>query len=106
MLLKYHLMILIVENKPTSEQWNFLMNSIQKNYHKPIEVPKEHIEYYIDYLTNVLPPIIWGSKYVLCSEPYDIDLKTDKDMYTGFFIKNDIGYAVITTVLNFNLLKS
>ena len=87
--------------KPTPEEWQKVMNAIKENYNTPVEV--ENGSYYIDYFTNYLPPIVWSSKFVLCSEPYDHN-NEGKGLYTGFYFKNNKYFGIITTVQNFKTL--
>jgi len=63
--------------KPTSEQWEQIMDSIKEKENQQVEIPNEFGEYMCDYFTNVLPPITWGRTYVLCSEPYLIASKEE-----------------------------
>lgn len=92
-------------NKPNSEEWKSMMDSIEENIGQPVVIPEQFGEYMIDNFTNCLPPIVWGNNYVLCSEPYDWDPETDRDRYIGFFKQDGIYHGVITTVVKFNSLR-
>jgi hypothetical protein len=95
---------LTIYGKPNTEQWNDIMNPIKKEIGIAFQIPERFGEYMIDHFTNCLPPIIWGANYVLCSEPYDWDPKTDKDRFIGFYKKQESYYGVITTISNFKVL--
>jgi len=92
------------QEKPTATQWESIFNSMGDNYHKPQEIKFNFSTYFIDHFTNCLPPILYKSTAVLCSEAYD---HTDegKGIYTGFYIKNSKFYGVITTVQQFKKLS-
>jgi hypothetical protein len=86
--------------KPTSEQWNAIMDSIKNNQGKPQLVPKELGGYMIDYFINVLPPLHWCQSFVLTSEPYSTD-SNGRDTYISFFLKENNYYGVICSKLDF-----
>lgn len=87
--------------KPNSEQWKALMNYLGDN--QSIPQPTEFGEYFVDYFTDCLPPILWGRTYVLCSEPYS-HTSEGKGTYIGFYKKGEQYYGVITTVVEFKKL--
>lgn len=96
---------LAIYGKPNTDEWNLMMNAAKQYIGTPVIIPGRFAEYMIDHFTNCLPPIVWGSDYVLCSEPYDWEPETDSDRYIGFFTQDNIPYAVITTVEKFKSLR-
>jgi hypothetical protein len=91
--------------KPTSEEWKAIMDYIQENIPYPVLIPEHLGEYMIDHFTNCLPPLLWNSHAVLCSEPYDHDGARGFARYIGFY-KNKEGYhGVITTIDEFKKLS-
>jgi hypothetical protein len=87
--------------KPTNEEWKQLFHQLENN--QGISYPTEHGEYFVDHFIDCLPPIIWGTTYVLCSEPYSHTFE-GKGTYIGFYKKNDQYYGVITTIEEFKKL--
>ena len=87
--------------KPTSEEWNEIMNSIKNNQGEPQLIKKELVGYMIDYFTNVLPPLHCGESFVLSSEPYSTD-RIGRNTYIGFYLfRNGNYYGVICSKLDF-----
>ena len=86
--------------KPNNKEWKQIMDSIKKETPNKVEIPNEFGEYMCDYFINVLPPIVWGRNYVLCSEPYSHN-DDGKATYIGFFQKKNQWYGVICTKLQF-----
>lgn len=86
--------------KPTNEQWKQIMDSIKEKENQAVEIPNEFGEYMCDYFINVLPPIVWGRTYVLCSEPYSHD-ENGRGIYIGFFLKKKQWYGTIASKINF-----
>lgn len=96
----------IEQQKPTSEEWNTMMNCIKHYLGKPVVISMIFGEHMIDHFTNCMPPILWSDNHVLCSEPYDED-EQGSERYIGFYKKDNIYYGIITTIVNFNqLIKS
>ena len=93
------------QRKPNSEEWKSIFNSIKKSIGSPVQIPEEFGEYMIEYFTNCLPPILWSTYYVLCSEPYDDDPATGKERYTGFYKEDNYYFGIITTIAHFNSLR-
>lgn len=89
-------------SKPTQEEWKKVMNDLKNNYGKPQEI-EVHGLYYLEHFTNCLPPIIWGDKMVLCSEPYDHN-NEGKGLYTGIFSNAGKWFGIITTLNHFKTL--
>lgn len=90
--------------KPTSEEWQSMMDAIKLELGKPAKIPEQFGEYMIDHFTNCLPPIMWSRTAVLCSEPYSFDSETEQDTFIGFYKKPDAYYGVITTIDKFKKL--
>lgn len=86
--------------KPTTEEWNDIMNAIQTNIGVAVEIPEQFGEHMIDHFTNCLPPIYWDSRSVLCSEPYSHN-SDGEPTYIGFYKKIDTYYGVICTAPQF-----
>ena len=86
--------------KPTSKEWNDIMNSIENNQGTPQLIRKELGGYMVDYFTNVLPPLHWSESFVLSSEPYSTD-SNGRNTYIGFFLKENKYYGVICSKLDF-----
>lgn len=95
---------LSIYGKPNSEEWNLMLNPMKIKQNEPVMIPERFAEHMIDRFTNMLPPIVWGKDYVLCSEPYDSDSE-DNETFIGFYKKDEIYYGVITTITKFNSLR-
>lgn len=91
--------------KPTAKEWQQVMDLAKKEIGMPQEININHLEYYVDYFTNVSQPIVWGANYVLASEPYTHD-SHDRPLSIGFYKKKDRAYTVITREILFNNLIS
>jgi hypothetical protein len=89
-------------NKPTPEQWSAVMEAVKKQYGTVHEI-EEKGEYYLDYFTECLPPILFSHNYTLCSEPHSHN-NQGKALYFGVIKKNNRFFAVITTVEHFKTL--
>jgi hypothetical protein len=87
---------------PSSEDWKEILDKCKSDTPAIIE---EYGEYFVDYFSNVLPPITWGNDFVLCSEPYSHD-DNGHGEYLGIYTKEGIYYGVTTTVSKFKSLKN
>lgn len=90
-------------NKPTSEEWTAVMDSLSDNIDQPQEIPTEHGEHYYNYFLECLPPVMFGRTYTLCSEPYGGN-KDGETTYIGIYQKAGKYYGVITSVNKFKKL--
>jgi hypothetical protein len=88
--------------KPSPEEWKAIFTLMQDNETQPQEVTTKG-PYYIDYFTDCLPPIFWTQDSVLCSEPYSHNA-SGAALYTGFYLKDQKYYGVITTKQHFKTL--
>ena len=86
--------------KPTNDQWKEIMKSITSNEGVKVEIPNNFGKYFYDNFLNCLPPIIYSSTYVLCSEPYSHTNKGE-GVYIGIFFKNKQWYGITCTVSEF-----
>lgn len=90
-------------NKPTFEQWQQIMEDIKSEQGNVIEIPFEYGEYFFYHFLECMPPIIFGTNYTLCSEPYSHN-KDGFTTYIGIFKNVDKWYGVITSVNEFKKL--
>lgn len=86
--------------KPTAQEWEFMMDDIKKEIETPAIIPTRFGEYMIDHFTNCLPPILWSRTAVLCSEPYSHNT-IGEATYIGFYKIDDVYFGVITTIEKF-----
>ena len=89
--------------EPTREEWSAILKVMSENENEPQEIKAVYTDYFIDYFTNILPPITWSSKHVLCSEPHH-HTNEGAGVYAGFFKKGEKFYGVYTTKNNFKNL--
>ena len=89
--------------EPTREEWKNIFKAMETNENEPQEINKKFQSHFIEYFTNVLPPLIWSGKHVLCSEPYN-HTNEGAGVYAGFFEKGGKFYGVYTTKNNFKTL--
>lgn len=88
------------DTKPNPEEWKAIFKSMGDNEDQPQEIDVKFSTYLIDYFTEVLPPITFSKKHVLCSEPYN-HTNEGAGIFAGFFMKNDKFFGVYTTKAKF-----
>ncbi len=99
-IIKYFQEVKVILDKPRPFEWKETMKSFQDNPEIPVKI-KTKGSYYLEYFTNVLPPLLNNfDDYVLTSEPYDND-KNGKTRFLGIYKSGDVYYGIITTKQKF-----
>lgn len=99
-IIKYFQEVKVILNKPRPFEWKETIKSFQDNIGIPVKI-KNKGEYYLEYFTNVLPPLLNNfDDYVLISEPYDND-DNNETRYLGIYKSGDVYYGIITTKQKF-----